>query len=165
MLEHDGAAVEIRRPARSRVQTRPQWAAPTKEATMAKYLLLKHYRGGRRPVNDVPMDQWSAEEVDAHMQFMRDLAVRLTESGEFVDGQAVAMDGFWVRHDGEGSPPVVDRPFAEDKDLIAGWMVVDVDSEERAIEVAGELSAAPAAGGRPLGEWLEVRPFLEPEDE
>jgi hypothetical protein len=39
-------------------------------------------------------------------------------------------------------------------------MVIDVDSYERAIELAGELSAAPGSGGRPLGEWLEVRPFL-----
>ena len=44
---------------------------------------------------------------------------------------------------------VVDGPFAETKDLIAGWMVIDVDSYERAIESAGELSAAPGAGGEP----------------
>ena len=44
--------------------------------------------------------------------------------------------------------------------LIAGWMVIDVDSQERAIELAGELSAAPGAGGKPIHEWLEVRPFL-----
>jgi hypothetical protein len=55
---------------------------------------------------------------------------------------------------------VVDGPFAETKDLIAGWMIIDVESWERAVELAGELSAAPGAGGRPLHEWLEVRPFL-----
>ena len=38
---------------------------------MAKYLLLKHYRGGPKGVNDVPMDQWTPEEVDAHMQYMK----------------------------------------------------------------------------------------------
>ena len=65
-----------------------------------------------------------------------------------------------VRSDGEGRPPVTDGPFAETKDLIAGWMIIDVDSQERAIELAGELSAAPGAGGRPIHEWLEVRPFL-----
>jgi hypothetical protein len=64
------------------------------------------------------------------------------------------------RYDGEGRPPVTDGPFAETKDLIAGWMVIDVDSYERAIELAGELSAAPGAGGEPIHEWLEVRPFL-----
>src|SRR5213082_3341791 len=35
--------------------------------------------------------------------------------------------GTWVRYDGAGRPPVTDGPFAETKDLIAGWMVIDVD--------------------------------------
>jgi hypothetical protein len=127
---------------------------------MAKYLLLKHYRGAPAPVNDIPMDQWTPDEVEAHIQFMRDFATRLEGTGEFVDGQAVSPEGVWVRYDGEGRPPVTDGPFAETKDLIAGWMVIDVDSHERAIELAGELSAAPGAGGKPIHEWLEVRPFL-----
>jgi hypothetical protein len=127
---------------------------------MAKYLFLKHYRGAPAAVNDVPMDRWTPEEVTAHVQYMRDFAVRLQESGEFVDSQALRPDGAWVRYDGEGRPPVTDGPFAETKDLIAGWMIVDVDSYDRALELAGELSAAPGAGGEPIHEWLEVRPFL-----
>src|SRR6185437_15709184 len=99
-------------------------------------------------------------EFDAHVKFMNDFAARLEGTGEFVDGQALAPDGAWVRHDGEGRPPVTDGPFAETKDLIAGWMVVDVDSWDRAVQLAGELSAAPGAGGKPICEWLEVRPFL-----
>jgi hypothetical protein len=39
-------------------------------------------------------------------------------------------------------------------------MIIDVDSEARAIDLAGELSSAPGAGGNPIHEWLEVRPFL-----
>lgn len=36
---------------------------------MAKYLLLKHYRGGPAPVVDVdPMDRWTPAEIDAHVQ-------------------------------------------------------------------------------------------------
>jgi hypothetical protein len=127
---------------------------------MAKYLLLKHYRGAPAPDHDVPMDQWTPAEVEAHIGFMRDFAKRLEESGEFVDAQALAPDGVWVRYDGEGRPPVTDGPFAETKDLIAGWMIIDVDTYERAIELAGELSSAPGAGGKPIHEWLEVRPFL-----
>lgn len=127
---------------------------------MAKYLLLKHYRGAPAATNDVPMDRWRPQEIDAHITFMEDFADRLRETGEFVDGQALAPDGLWVRYDGEGRPPVTDGPFAETKDLIAGWMVIDVDSQERAVELAGELSAAPGADGRPVGEWLEVRPFM-----
>ncbi|MDR7276074.1 YciI family protein [Catenuloplanes atrovinosus] len=127
---------------------------------MAKYLLLKHYRGAPAAVNDVPMEKWTPEEISAHVTYMRDFARRLERTGEFVTESALAPEGEWVRYDGEGRPPVTDGPFAETKDLIAGWMVIDVDSHERAIELAGELSAAPGAGGRPIHEWLEVRPFL-----
>ena len=128
---------------------------------MAKYLILKHYRGGPAPVVDYPpMDQWAPEMVDAHVRFMVDFAGRLETTGEFVEHQALLPEGTFVRHGGEGKPPVTDGPFAETKDLIAGWMVIDVDSHERAVELAGELSAAPGAGGAPIHEWLEVRPFL-----
>ncbi|ADB75099.1 YciI family protein [Geodermatophilus obscurus] len=127
---------------------------------MARYLLLKHYRGAPAAVNDVPMDRWTPAEIDAHMAYMQDFAERLSESGEFVDGQALAPEGAFVRFDGEGRPPVTDGPFPETKDLIAGWYAIDVDSWDRAVELAGELSAAPGAGGEPIHEWLEVRPFL-----
>ena len=127
---------------------------------MAKYLLLKHYRGAPAATNDVPMDQWTPNEVSAHMQFMQDFADRLQTTGEYVDSQALSPEGTFVRYDGEGRLPVTDGPFAETKDLIAGWMVIDVESYERALELASELSAAPAAGGKPLGEWLELRPFM-----
>src|SRR3954453_1824636 len=127
---------------------------------MAKYLLLKHYRGAPAPALDVPMDQWTPDEVEAHIRFMRDFADRLVGTGEFVDAQALSPEGAWVRYDGEGRPPVTDGPFAETKDLIAGWMMIDVDTYERAIELAGELSAAPGANGEPIHEGLEVRPFL-----
>ncbi|WP_230535211.1 YciI family protein [Streptomyces sp. OUCMDZ-3434] len=127
---------------------------------MAKYLLLKHYRGAPASVNDVPMDRWTPEEITAHVGYMNDFAERLRQSGEFVDAQALAPEGAWVQYGGEGRPPVTDGPFAETKDLVAGWMVIDVDSYDRAVELAGELSAAPGAGGEPVHEWLELRPFL-----
>ncbi|WP_370249880.1 YciI family protein [Nocardioides sp.] len=127
---------------------------------MAKYLLLKHYRGAPAPSNDVEMQHWSPQEVEDHMAYMRDFAARLQASGEFVDAQALAPTGAWVASGGEGRPPVVDGPFAETKDLIAGWMIIDVDSQERAYELAAELSASPGHGGEVINEWLEVRPFL-----
>ena len=127
---------------------------------MAKYLLLKHYRGAPDGVNDVPMDRWTPQEVEDHIQYMNDFADRLKGSGEYVDSQALAAEGTFGRYDGEGRPPVTDGPFAETKDLIAGWMIIDVDTYERALALAGELSAAPGAGGQPIHEWLELRPFL-----
>jgi len=129
---------------------------------MAKYLLLKHYRGAPAPINNVPMEQWTPDEISAHIQYMRDFGARLEATGEFVEHQALLPEGTFVRYDGEGRPPVTDGPFAETKDLIAGWTVIDVDSYERALELAAELSAAPGAGGKPIHEWLEVRPFMGP---
>ncbi|MDO5696867.1 MAG: YciI family protein [Dermatophilus congolensis] len=125
---------------------------------MAKYLLIKHYRGGKGMVNDVPMSQWSPAEVEAHVAYMRDFADRLRETGEFVGEQALDEGGLWVRSDGDGRPPVTDESFADKVDHVAGWMVIDVASRERAVELAGELSAAPGYGGEPVGEWLEMRP-------
>ncbi len=128
---------------------------------MAKYLLLKHYRGTTPTPNSFPpMDEWAPDEVEAHFQFMRDFSARLEETGEMVSGDALSPDGVWVQSRGDGQAPVTDGPFAETKDLIAGWFIIDVDSYDRAIELAGELSAAPGAGGEPVNEWLEVRPFL-----
>src|SRR5882672_8194204 len=81
-------------------ESAPSQGAPRpapKENTMAKYLLLKHYRGAPAPVNAVPMDRWRPDEVEAHIRFMNDFAARLESSGEFVDGQALSPDGVWVR--------------------------------------------------------------------
>lgn len=132
---------------------------------MAKYLLLKHYRGAPAAANNIPMDQWTPDEVSAHVQYMNDFADRLRATGEYVDSQALSPQGEWVRHNDQGQPPATDGPFPETKDLIAGWMIIDVQSRERARELAGELSAAPGAGGEPVREWLEVRPFLNQEAE
>lgn len=125
-----------------------------------KYLMLKHYRGAPASVNDTPMEQWKPEEVSAHIQYMEDFKTKVEKTGEYVDSQALSPEGTFVRYDGEQRPPITDGPFLETKDLIAGWMVIDVDSHERAVELAGELSAAPGAGGEPIHEWLELRPFL-----
>jgi hypothetical protein len=138
-------------------------ASKEMETEMAKYLLLKHYRGGPKPMPtcEVLMDEWTPQEINDHVAFMGHVADTLRERGEFVDAQALAPEGTFVRFDGEGRPPVTDGPFAETKDLIAGWMVIDVDSVERAHEAAAFLSSAPGQGGRPLQEWIEVRPFLD----
>jgi hypothetical protein len=84
----------------------------------------------------------------------------LQETGEFVNHQALSPEGTFVRYGGEGRPPVTDGPFAETKDLIAGWLMIDVETYERAVEVAGDYSAAPGPDGKPIYEWLEVRPLL-----
>ena len=70
---------------------------------MPKYLLLKHYRGGPAPVADCgSMDQWTPAEINAHIQYMQDFAVKLQSTGEYVEDKALSPDGTFVRYDGEG---------------------------------------------------------------
>jgi hypothetical protein len=129
---------------------------------MPKYLILKHYNGGPEPASFAPMDQWTPDEVTAHMEFQREVSRILTDSGEFVDARALSPQGSWVQYGGPDAAPVVtDGPFPETKELIAGWYLVDVDSEARAHEVAALVSRAPGQGGEPIYEWLEVRPVME----
>ncbi|GGL92507.1 YciI family protein [Nakamurella endophytica] len=129
---------------------------------MPKYLLLKHYNGGPAPIgNHGPMTGWAPEDVTAHLDAQRRIGDELRASGEFIDAQALAPTGSYVRFGGPDAAPVTDGPFPEAKELIAGWYLVDVDSEARALEIAAHVSSAPGRGGRPLYEWIEVRPVLE----
>jgi hypothetical protein len=121
---------------------------------MAKYLFLKHYRGAPASVNDVPMDQWTPDEIDAHIQYMEDFADRLRDSGEYVDSQALASEGAWVRYDGEGKPPVTDGPFAETKEQLGGFWIVKCADLDEALALAARATVACQAP-------VEVRPFQD----
>ena len=110
----------------------------------------------------MPFDEWTPEEFDAHMAFQHDIARVLQENGEFVDAQALTQDGAWVRYGGPDAAPVVtDGPFAEAKEVVAGWFMIDVESQERAYEVAAWVSSAPGKDGKPIHEWLQVRQVME----
>ena len=129
---------------------------------MPKYLLLKHYRGGPEPHRAVPpMDQWAPEDVEAHLAFLRHVAEVLEERGEYVGAQALVPARTWVRYSGPDAAPVTtDGPHPETSDLIAGWYMIDVESRERALELAAYVSSEPGPGGEPLYEWLDVREVM-----
>ena len=132
---------------------------------MPKYLLLKHYRGGPEPHHPFPsMDQWDPADVEAHIEFQRGVQQMLKERGEYVGAEALTPEEpFFVRYDGEGAAPVTtDGPHPETKDLIAGWYMIDVESRERALEVAAYVSSEPGPKGEPLYEWLGVREVMAP---
>jgi hypothetical protein len=107
------------------------------------------------------MSEWTPDEITAHMAFQREVADMLRERGEFVDAQALSPQGSYVRYGGPDVPPVVDGPFPEAKELIAGWFAIDVDSEDRAHEIAAYVSSAPGKDSQPIHEWIEVRPFMD----
>src|SRR5919107_2590092 len=130
---------------------------------MPKSLLLKHYRGGPEPATPVPpMPEWDPADIDAHMAFQNHISEMLKESGEFVDAQALSIDQEWVRYGGAGAAPVTtDGPHPETSDLVAGWYMIDVDSYERAVELAAYVSSEPGPGGKPLCEWIQIRQIMQ----
>jgi hypothetical protein len=105
---------------------------------------------------------WAPEDFKAHIDFMKDFARRLQEAGEWVDGQGLASPGQvrLVRAGKNGVPDVTDGPFAESKEFLAGYWIVDVDSPERAYELAATASAAPGPGGKPINMAIEVREVM-----
>ncbi len=141
-----------------------EWAkmgAPLgEEPDMTKFLLLQKYEGGAGC--DVPMTSWTPQDIMAHIDFQHVLNRELTESGELVDAQGLAGPELakFVTFDGVGAPVVTDGPFLESKELLAGYRMVDVESEARAIEIAARTSAAPGPGGVPIQQPIEVRQVM-----
>jgi hypothetical protein len=54
-----------------------------------------------------------------------------------------------------------DGPFQEFKEWLAGFQVVDVKSEECALEIAAKISAVPGPDGVPLQQPIQVRQVME----
>jgi len=50
----------------------------------------------------------------------------------------------------DGQPAVTDGPYLETKEYLASWYLLDVDGEQRALEIAAEL---PSAVHRPVEVW------------
>src|SRR4029453_1201366 len=99
---------------------------------MPRYLLTVNYDGG---VVDAPMTEWAPEDVEAHMNYYKVLLGELRASGELVSdgaftGPELAKVG---TADGVTAPVVTDGPFVEFKELLAGYQLVDIESEARAI--------------------------------
>lgn len=108
------------------------------------------------------MATWSPADVQAHISFMNQLNRELIDSGELVDAQGLAgPDRARIVRARDGGPPVVtDGPFAESKEFLAGYWIVDCETPERVIEIAARTSAAPGPGGSPVNMPIEVREVM-----
>jgi len=108
------------------------------------------------------IDKWSADELKAHMAFMHRLNKELMDAGERVGAEGLAAPGQakLVTAAKKGGPPVTDGVFPEAKEFLAGFWIVDVESAERAYEIAAKASLAPGPGGAPLFLPIEVRQIL-----
>lgn len=104
---------------------------------------------------------WPKKDQDAVMAFMRILRQDLSESGELVatEGLAVPDQAKMVRAGKDGAP-VTDGVFPESKEFLAGYWIIDVESPERAYAIAARVSAVPGPGGTPLSMPIEVRQIM-----
>ena len=126
---------------------------------MTRYLLVVNFEGG---VVETPMEEWKPEEITAHLDYYRALHKELVDSGELVESEVLAGPDLAkiVTFDGRTAPVVTDGPFQEFKEWVAGYQIVDVESEERAIEIAGKISAVPGPDGIALQQPIQVRQMM-----
>jgi hypothetical protein len=127
---------------------------------MTRYLLAVNFEGG---VAETPMEEWKPEEITAHLDYYRTLHEELVASGELVASEALAGPDLAkiVTSDGLTAPVVTDGPFQEFKEWLAGYQIIDVESEARAIEIAAKVSAVPGPRGAATQQPIQVRQVMD----
>ena len=93
---------------------------------MTKYMYL--FRGGRQR-----MEEMSPEEKEAHMQAWGAWMGELAQRGTLVDGLPLAGEGKRVTNRGT---VVSDGPYAEGKEIVGGYLIVNADDLDQAVELS-----------------------------
>jgi hypothetical protein len=129
-----------------------------------RFMLLQNY--GEVESECPPMTEWDPADIRAHIQFQQVLNDELSKRGELVDAQGLAAPegAKFVVWDGASAPVITDGPFPESKELLAGYRLIDVETADRALEIAARASAAPGPKGRPIQQPIEVREVLSAPD-
>ncbi|GHB50839.1 hypothetical protein GCM10010347_20610 [Streptomyces cirratus] len=111
---------------------------------------------------DAIMSSFSKDDMEAMFAHMNALNNDLTSAGEWVEGRGLGGPSMvkTVRAASDGQPQVTDGP-ARAGQILAGYWIVDVDSEERALEIAARASACPGPGGKPGSDPVEVHRIPE----
>jgi len=124
-----------------------------------KFMLMMNAPRGN---GDWAVGDWAPEDLKAHIGFMKRLNEDLKRDGTFVGGEGLAGPGQAriVRAGKTGAPEVTDGPFAESKEFLAGYWIVDVETPEQAYAIAARISLAPGKGGTPLMIAVEVRQVM-----
>ena len=124
-----------------------------------RFMLMMHVPRG---TGEYQIGSWSPDDLKAHIAFMHRFNKELRDAGELVGAEGLAAPGEAkiVRAGKSGVPAVSDGPFAEAKEFLAGYWIVEVDEAKRAYEIAAKASAAPGPGGVPLILPIEVRQVM-----
>jgi hypothetical protein len=115
---------------------------------------------------------WPKKILEANMAFMHEFTNTLAESGELIGtwGLAAPEQAKLVRA-GKNGTPITDGVFPESKEYLAGFFLVDVPNEARALQLAAQLSSAPgapvtSASGKPIDHfWIELRAVMGSADD
>jgi hypothetical protein len=109
-----------------------------------KYIIMMF--GDQNTMMETRTPEWIREMIG----FMGKMDQEIKDAGEFVDGQGLVdpSEAKTVRLE-NGVPVATDGPFAEAKESLAGWWIIDAD-EARAIDLASRCVAF-------TGEPVEVR--------
>ena len=101
-------------------------------------------------------------DTDRLMADMATFHEELAQAGVLLDANGLqpSSQGFRIRHEG-GRIQVIDGPFAESKELVAGYTLIQVRSREEALAWARRFPNPMGEGRR--GE-IEVRPLYEMAD-
>ncbi|GLZ43180.1 YciI family protein [Actinokineospora sp. NBRC 105648] len=123
-----------------------------------KYMLLAYTN---RDAWEAATREWTETqrmpaEVQAACEFYAELGKELVESGEFVaaEGLADPSHSKTVRRTG-GVAVATDGPFAESKEVLVSYGIVDCASYQRAVEIAARITDA-------TGDSVELRPMMSP---
>jgi len=110
------------------------------------YMLLIY-----QPAGYQPSESTASEMFQAYMAYSE----QLRNAGAFVDGAALVppTSATTVRLR-EGKKLITDGPFAETKEWLGGFYVLECDSLDRALELAADCPGAKYGS-------VEIRPFME----
>jgi hypothetical protein len=122
-----------------------------------KYILMMN--GTKADFNSYA--RWSQKELEANVAFMRAFSRELKDSGVFVSTEGLGWpdQARMVRAAADGTP-VTDGVFAESKEFLAGYWIIDVENAEQAYKIAARASMAPGPGGTPGNMPIEVRQVM-----
>jgi hypothetical protein len=119
-----------------------------------KFMMQMNVTGG-----PYQMEGWSKQDIKAMVDFMHQFNAELKSRGQLVaaEGMVSPDQARIVRAGDDGRPVVTDGPFAESKEFIAGFWIVEVKDADEAYALAAKVSLCPGPGGKPLHMPLEVR--------
>lgn len=125
-----------------------------------KYILLGYANVEAWRAADAEMARTGqmTPEVQAACEFYETLTKELIETGEFVTTEGLGDPSYTrtISRKEDGTVVTTDGPFAEAKEALASYAIIDVTSHDRAVEIAARVVQA-------IGDRVELRPIMGPD--